>query len=528
MRVIVQADEAEAAARAVEAVGGRVTHRLAIIRAVGAQVTPGQLTALGQRREVRRIWPDAEVEVAGAGIDTEYPRLVGADLLHQSGIDGRGVTVALVDTGMAKHENLSLGLTEGPRVLAQYDAIIDRTFRWQDTGFGDANGHGTHVASVLVSRGRLNTLGFHSYNGIAPNARLVVARAFEGDGSGTYSNVIRALDWVVRDRHLYGTRIVNLSFSAPPRSRYWDDPLGQAVMAAWKAGLVVVTAAGNRGPEPLTVGVPGNVPYVVTVGAMTDNYTPDDPHDDSLASFSSAGPTLERFVKPEVVAPGGHMLGLMSPTSHLAEGHPEFYAGTTSYYRMSGTSQSAAVVSGIAALILQVDPSSSPDDVKCRLMAAARPAVDSTGDLAYSVFQQGAGLVNAVAAVFSTASGCANVGLDVAADLAGTEHFRGRAERSADGTYFLRDPLADESGHATPTISDGYTWEGDYSRTTAYLWSEAYLWTEAYLWSEAYLWTEPSESDEDLLWDEASLSTDAYLWSEGLETPIEISVAPEE
>ena len=103
--------------------------------------------------------------------------------------------------------------------------------------------------------------------------------------------MIRGIDWVVANKDAYDIRVLNLSFSAAPRSNYWDDPLSQAVMAAWEAGIVVVASAGNTGPAPLTIGVPGNVPYVVTVGAMTDNYTPADPGDDVLASFSAAGPT---------------------------------------------------------------------------------------------------------------------------------------------------------------------------------------------------------------------------------------------
>ena len=98
-------------------------------------------------------------------------------------------------------------------------------------------------------------------------------------------------------------------FSAEPQSFYWDDPLNQAVMAAWQAGHRGRRLGRQHGPDPMTIGVPGNVPYVVTVGAMTDNYTPEDPGDDYLASFSAAGPTVEGFVKPELVAPGGHMLG---------------------------------------------------------------------------------------------------------------------------------------------------------------------------------------------------------------------------
>ena len=180
--------------------------------------------------------------------------------------------------------------------------------------------------------------------------------------------MIRALDWVVSNHQAYGIRVLNLSFSAPPQSYYWDDPLNQAVMAAWQAGIVVVASAGNTGPEPMTIGVPGNVPYVITVGAMTDNYSPEDPSDDMMTYWSSAGPTIEAFVKPELVAPGGHLSGYMPSSGTLPQQYPDFY-DSGQYFTMSGTSQAAAVVSGIVALLLQDEPWLTPDDVKCRLMA---------------------------------------------------------------------------------------------------------------------------------------------------------------
>ena len=152
------------------------------------------------------------------------------------------------------------------------------------------------------------------YNGVAPNADLVVVKSFDANGVGTYLDVIRGIDWVVANQDRYGIRVLNLSFSAEPISYYWDDPLNQAVMNAWRMGIVVVASAGNRGPDAMTIGVPGNVPYVITVGAMSDAASTN-PNDDFLASFSSTGPTYEGFVKPEVVAPGGHVMGLMSEKS---------------------------------------------------------------------------------------------------------------------------------------------------------------------------------------------------------------------
>src|SRR4029453_15344710 len=169
-------------------------------------------------------------------------------------------------------------------------------------------------------------------------------KAVEGGGRGPHANGIRAIGWVVANKDYFGIRVLNCSFSAKPRSHYWDDPLNQAIMRAWQAGIVVVASAGNAGPDAMSVGVPGNVPYVVTVGAMTDSNTPALSTDDKLASFSSAGPTVEGFVKPDLVAPGGHMIGVMSGDAYLAQAYPSYRVGST-YFRMSGTSQAAAVVS---------------------------------------------------------------------------------------------------------------------------------------------------------------------------------------
>ena len=150
-------------------------------------------------------------------------------------------------------------------------------------------------------------------------------------------------------------------------------------MAAWRAGIVVVAAAGNEGPAAMTIDVPGNVPYVITTGALTDNYTPYNLSDDRLASFSSAGPTYEGFVKPELVSPGGHIVASMSSGSYLANIDPGSMLPTENLFTMSGTSMAAAVTTGVVALMLQSDPALTPDEVKCRLLASSRPAVTSSG-----------------------------------------------------------------------------------------------------------------------------------------------------
>ncbi|MCA9923058.1 MAG: S8 family peptidase, partial [Anaerolineales bacterium] len=324
------------------------------------------------------------VRVAYTGVyDADYVALVDAEALHENGINGTGITVAVVDTGYWSHPEIDNNVNGNLRVLAQYNAISGQLEN--PTANTDDSGHGSHLNSLILNN---NTEGGRS--GIAPNANLVSVKAFDMNGVGSYADIISGIDWAVTNKDAYDIRVLNLSFSTTPQSYYWDDPLNQAVMRAWQAGIVVVAAAGNIGPDAMSVGVPGNVPYVITAGAQFDSFTPHDQTDDMLASFSSVGPTVEGFVKPDLVAPGAHLSGVISPDSQIALLNSDKYAGHDGY-TVSGTSQATAVTSGVVALMLQYEPTLTPDDVKCRLLYNARPAQEPNGSLAYSIFQQGAG-----------------------------------------------------------------------------------------------------------------------------------------
>ena len=301
--------------------------------------------------------------------DANYPALIGADEIHADGVTGAGVTIAFIDSGF---DPFTPGLAYNAecdwRVLAAYDAIADEVHTdLEESGYRDDDyGHATHLQSLALSS-RADFGEGIGFNGVAPGADLVSVKAFQ-NGMATYGDIIRGIDWVLNNKNNYDIKVLNLSFSATPRSHYWDDPINLAVMTAWQNGILVVTSAGNTGPDPMTIGVPGIVPYILTVGAMSDNFTPGDLSDDFLASFSSVGPTPERFVKPDIVAPGGHMMGIMSKFAALAQIYPEFHTNYP-YFEMSGTSQATAVVSGVAALLLEQEPWLTPDDIKCRLMA---------------------------------------------------------------------------------------------------------------------------------------------------------------
>ena len=469
---IVQGPSYAVAAGAVRKVGGRITHELPIINAVAATLSSRQHATLLTDTRLT-LSSNGSLKVAGS-TGTVQPYVVEytqANLLHSSGITGKGVTIAFLDTGWWSQNAVQNNTSGQNAVLQGFDATNPNGGTVGVGAPDDHYGHGTHVLSIATNSA-LSQDG--TYIGMAPDANRVIVRAFDQNGQGTYANVILGINWILANAQTYNIRVVNMSFGATPQSFYWNDPMDQAVMKLWQAGIVVVASAGNSGPTAQTITAPGNVPYVITVGAMTDNYTPNTAGDDYLDSFSSTGPTFEGFVKPEIVAPGGHVIGVLQGSSTIANAHPSFlgtngYLGT-SYFYMSGTSMSAAVVSGTVALMLQAHPALTPDQVKCALMSSARPAVDSTGKLAYTVFQQGAGQINAYNAVYSQNYSCANVGLNIAKDIAGTQHYMGPARQNKAGSFYVVDA------------------KGNQINQQGYLWNNGYLWNQGYLWSNGYLW----------------------------------------
>ena len=551
---IVQGRSAAEAGRAVTQAGGKVDADLSVIHAVSARLDQRQLAALRAAAGPRvHVYADEEVRATSLGTlpETYYPSEVDAHNLQVGGITGAGVTVAVVDSGLwSQHGPDQSAPGQGTsRILAQYDVTAANAlsattslFTANTTNINDQFGHGTHVTSIIASSGVATT---GKFQGVAPGVNLVSVRVLNAQGVGTYANVISGVQWVIANKARYNIRVMNLSLSGPPHSFYWQDPLNQAVMAAWNAGIVVVVAAGNAGPKPQTIGVPGNVPYVITVGAVTDNYYPLQPSQYRLTAFSSAGPTYEGFVKPEVVNMGGHILAYAPNNGTLAEEFPQWVYLPFDDFSMSGTSMAAAVTTGVVALMLQVSPSLTPDTVKCRLMTGAHPAVKSDGTLAYTVFQQGSGLVNAHDAVYSTATGCANQGLNVAADLSGQQHFGGRANYNPKtGEYYIMATSTTSSGSSSggllggvfglvgglgtavsgvpivgpvlgnllwgvAELGDGLLWNGGYSSASGYTWSSGYPWSSGYTWSSGYPWS------SGYTWSSGYPWSSGYTWSSG-------------
>jgi serine protease AprX len=350
---------------------------------------------------VRSVTPDGKARVQGAAAATTirsvYPRVVRADAAWKRGITGRGVTVAVLDTGVASVPDLA------GRLVPVHNDLTGRTEPCKNlSGELDCNdryGHGTFIAGLVAGNG---TSSGGRWKGVAPGASILSVKAAGADGSADVSNILAAIQWVVSFKDQYNIRVLNLSLGTDSTQDWRTDPLNYAVERAWAAGMTVVVAASNKGPAAGTITKPADDPWVVTVGATDDRGTVS-VSDDRLPDFSGRGPTAHGLAKPDLVAPGAHVVSLRAPGSTIDTQFPNYVDG--SYRQGSGTSMATGVVSGAVALMLQANPGFSPDRVKHALVATARDAA-SADPLAV-----GAGVVDASAAAFSAPAGVANQGL---------------------------------------------------------------------------------------------------------------------
>ena len=372
--------------------GGDLGRQLPVLNGQVANVPHVALPRLAANPIVERISLDRMVsgslELAGASIGATAVR-------RDLGYDGAGIGVAIIDSGVSEwHDDLS-DPAGGQRVDRFVDFVNGRHTPY------DEYGHGTHVAGIIAGNGH-DSGG--ALSGIAPASRLVVLKVLDGAGRGRISDVIAALEYAITHRDALNIRIINLSVAAGVFEPYDSDPLTLAAQRAVMAGIVVVTAAGNYGTSPdgrvryRGITAPGNAPWVLTVGASSHRGTVDRA-DDGVAGFSSRGPAaISNNAKPDLLAPGVGIESLADPSSSLYLSSPSRLDGTVPtayqpYLSLSGTSMSAPVVSGTAALILQANPSLTPNAVKAILQftSQALPDVDP--------LTQGAGFLNARGAV---------------------------------------------------------------------------------------------------------------------------------
>lgn len=250
--------------------GGILRAEFGAINSRAYSVPASALTDLANDPEVLYVSPNRPVQ----GLLDYAEPTTNALTAFNFGFDGSGVGVAVIDSGVSNHPDLTQKNGSGQRVVYKEDFV--------GGGTDDHFGHGQHVAGIIGSNASRSTgPGFtHTFRGIAPNVNLISLRVLDENGAGSDATVIAAINRAIALKKTYNIRVINLSLGRPVYESYALDPLCQAVEAAWRAGIVVVVAAGNEGRNNTfgtngyaTITAPGNDPLAITVGAMKDMKT---------------------------------------------------------------------------------------------------------------------------------------------------------------------------------------------------------------------------------------------------------------
>lgn len=305
---------------------------------------------------------DSAEAASRSGAVNAYPFAAGADEAWGAGASGRGVGVALIDTGISPsgHEDFK-GSDGNSRVIAEVEV------NGSTSNLTDGYGHGTHIAGIIGGDGGLLK---GKYVGVAPEVNLINVKIADEEGNASVGDALTGLEWAFNNRVRYNIRLVNLSLQSSVAESYTASALDGAVEFLWLNNIFVVVAAGNLGQAADAVTYPpANDPFVMTAGAIDDNTTKAF-GDDAIASWSSRGTTQDGFTKPELFAPGRNIVSVIDTNSILYKEHPERVVDDK--YCLSGTSMSAAVVSGAAALVIETHKEWTPDQVKCTLIARSR------------------------------------------------------------------------------------------------------------------------------------------------------------
>jgi serine protease AprX len=380
--VIVTASGLLSPVAAVLEAGGSVLTQYHLINGVEA-VIPAVLEPLLAALPGIAVTPDVPVSVQAAPESTgphtpsdAFLQQTGATQLAASGDTGQGVTVAVLDTGI---DNL-------PDFAGRLIGGVDLT--GGNNPYQDSYGHGTFVAGLIAGDGASSD---GQYSGEAPGANLVSIKVAGASGLTDLATLIQGVQWAVDHQSRYGIRVLNMSLGFQPTESTVINPLDQAVQAAWNSGLAVVASAGNAGPFNGTILSPGDDPLVITVGALDDMAGPS-VADDEMTDFSSVGPTSpDGWVKPDLVTSGRSVVSLAAPGSTIYDSYPSARVGPANFVG-SGTSFSAAITSGAAALVLADNPGLSPDQLKARLLGTTDPGPVG------NPFVDGHGALNAYAA----------------------------------------------------------------------------------------------------------------------------------
>lgn len=404
--------------------GAKLQAKLHSIKGAAFTIPVSALAALEADPEVVSVSIDHPMNV----MDDLTNEATGVSTAWNAGFNGAGIGVAVIDSGI-NDSHPDLQNPDGTSRVVYHQDFTGTPTTNTSGGQYDLYGHGTHVAGIIGGNGSLSG---GQYSGVAPGVSLIDLRALDANGAGSDSTVIAAIQQAIALQNTYNIRIINLSLGRGIPVSYTQDPLCQAVEAAWNSGILVVVAAGNYGRLSVngsngygTVTAPGNDPYVLTVGASKSNGSAL-PQAETLASYSSKGPTTyDHVVKPDMLAPGNTIVSLAAPGATLEASYPgDIVTGTdgkNDYFKLSGTSMATPAVAGAAALLLQEQSTLTPDQVKARLMKTAyKMGFFSTSAYVphlfmsflnfYDLFSVGSGLLNVQSAIANSDLAPATVG----------------------------------------------------------------------------------------------------------------------
>jgi serine protease AprX len=494
---------------------------LPLIHAQLVNTTAGNLATLASQGNVAYISPNRTVK----GALNHLVTAVNGDLAHAAGWNGTGIGIAVIDSGVSQRDDLNSDGNQAPSRV-----VYNQSFVPGDTTTADAFGHGTHVAGI-ISGNSYDSATLYTYPGVylgmAPEADIINLRVLDSNGSATDSTIIAAVQQAIALQSTYNIRVINMSLGRPVFESYAQDPLCQAVEAAWQAGIVVVVSAGNDGEDNsfgsngyATIGAPGNDPYVITVGA-TNTHGTGNQTSQTMTSYSSKGPTgIDHFVKPDLVAPGNHIISLKAPNNALLAAHPTIAVypcdptgticnstyGPPRYMILSGTSMATPAVSGAVALLLQQNPSMTPDQVKARLMKTAwkgfSPSTSATDlgtgtvyTIEQDIFTIGAGALDIEAALNSTDLAPAAVG----SAMSPTANYGARCNC----VYVV--PASNSIWGSSVVWGNSLVWGNSVlSGTTAS--------GNSVVWSNSVVWGNSSASAFSVVWGNSVVWSNSVVW----------------
>lgn len=304
--------------------------------------------------------------------------LIHLDYAQKLNITGDGIGVAVMDTGIALHPDFQGNKN---RLMAFYDVLHHQT------AFYDDSGHGTHVSGIIGGNGSASN---GKYCGVAPGCHFIGIKVLDRYGNGTIPDVLDGISWLLKYQSKYNIRVVNISVGSRKQGNDRDnEKLIEGVESLWRNGMVVIAAAGNGGPAPKSIGLPGSSKKIITVGACDDHIPINLPHGE-MVDYSGRGPTEECILKPDIVAPGGRIVSCVPVSERkdifFRKRNQGFYE--QKYYgEKSGTSMATPMVAGAVALLLSKYPEMTNREVKIRLK-------NTSTDLGLPHRQQGWGRLN--------------------------------------------------------------------------------------------------------------------------------------